>query len=125
MPLFAWPNFSLQTDVLAVVVLFTAYKTLVYARKRDYASHRFWAQLHTYISYAVPMQRIWMYVNFGIGLVLPLLPPKVLAMFDYPLTDADIGSAELSAFANTVFMTWLSTLLIVYRDWRMPKSKQT
>ncbi|SJX61521.1 uncharacterized protein SRS1_21015 [Sporisorium reilianum f. sp. reilianum] len=124
-PLIGWPNFSLQTDILGVVVLFTAYKTLVYARKRDYVTHRFWAQLHTYTSYAVPIQRIWMYMGFGVGLVLPLLPSKVLADLDYPLTDADTHGAELGAFANSVFMTWLTILFLVYRDWRTPKTKQT
>lgn len=123
-PVFAWPNFALQTDLLVPMVLLTAYKTLVYARRKKIASHKFWAQLHTYISYAVPLERVWMYVIMLIGMGLPLLPPSVLAWLEYPLTDADISSAEVSGLASTVFLTFLTVAIIAYTDYRSGRIKQ-
>lgn len=113
-PVFAWPNFALQSDFLGPAVPFTAYKAWKYAYERDFTKHEYWAQLHTYVSYTVPMQRIWVYVMMVIGFMLPNLPASVLERLHYPVTDSGINRAELAGFASTVLLAYLTMSLMLY-----------
>lgn len=123
-PILAWPGFHLQCDLIGLAVLFTAYKTVVSARQRDYATHRAWAQAHTYVGYIVPMQRVWMAILMLIALALPRLPERVLRMVDYPTTDKGIHETELSGFAGSVMVATASIMFVGWQDYRSRHIKQ-
>lgn len=106
----AWPTFEALTTIIGVLLAFTAYKTLYYARTRDYATHRVWAEMCTLIGQVVPLQRVCMLFVGLAGLIVPLLSAKQQAFFHVPTDLVGKAGAEQAAFAWT---GWASFGLIM------------
>ncbi|GAC95304.1 mitochondrial ribosomal protein subunit [Pseudozyma hubeiensis SY62] len=113
---FLWPSFASMTDIIGILVMFTGYKTIVYARQGNYAAHRTWARFHTYAGFAIPVQRVWLGIILSVAMLIPLLPKSILQRFNYPSNDEAIYKAELGSQGLAVFLAAVSTAFIVYRD---------
>jgi hypothetical protein len=110
------------------MLLLTLFRALYLARKKRYAEHRRWAVLHGISGYVISLQRVWMLIVNGIGLIISQIPSLQSFLATDQLTDlASISRAEKSAFA---FTTWAAGLtcavwvaVLYYRNYSPSASK--
>ncbi|KAJ8604137.1 hypothetical protein MRB53_041935 [Persea americana] len=113
-PLLAWPTFALLSHLLGLVVLFLAAQTLLSGLyyHRGAHTHRAWTTALTYWSYAIPVQRVWLGVSQGFGLILSLITSEpVREWLGVPKSETGVWEAELATFA------WATSMAVLWATW--------
>lgn len=105
-----WPTFEALSFLIGGLLAYTAYNTLYYARRRDYAKHRVWAEMCTLVGQVVPLQRVCMLPVSLAGSLTPLLSASQQKFLRVPTDVVGKAAAERAAFAWTA---WTSFALII------------
>lgn len=113
-PIMAWPTFEVSTTIIALLLVVTSYNTWYYARTRDYATHRLWAELCTVVGYTVPLQRAFMLVIALLGTITPVFTPAQRAFLRIPTDMPAKSDAERAAFAWTAFAAAVTSTAYIW-----------
>lgn len=112
-PIFAWPSFQFLTHLIGIIMGYTGFQMIVWARRRNFHKHQRWAIFHTYAGYSIHMHRVWTLFYILLGYLLAQLPNEINRWIGVPIDEREKFQAEKQANAWATFMSLLTMTFIL------------